>query len=310
MNIEALTGALDRAITKVADRQFLKLSSWMPRLGWSNRIRPALDSLGQLQRGNPPNYEDPWIVLFYLTWYQPGQIQLARLMVEGLKQARGNESLLANGCRSLHVVDFGCGALAMQFAVAWAVADALERQEPISCVKVDSYDANPAMFDLGKILWEQFKEEVKYDPRLRQLSKSAEMIEARCNKPESLFPYKILAEEERWLSAIHAVYSSNVEEVKGDLAKICYIAKPNVGFLSGHNHNQQYGLLQQASPFSSPQYKQWRLGLVPQFENFLPKITQWRRSLNTRMIPGHIFLSNEVTWGFPSALGWGFTKSD
>jgi hypothetical protein len=308
MNIEALTGALDRAITKVADRQFLKLSSWMPRLGWSNRIRPALDSLAQLQQGNPPNYDDPWTALFYLTWYQPGQIQLAHLMVEGLKQARGNESLLANGCRSLHVVDFGCGALAMQFAVSWAAADALERQEPISSIKVDSYDANPAMLDLGNILWEQFKEEVKYDRRLGQLSKSAEMIEARCGKPESLFPYRTLVEEERWLSAIHAVDSSNVEQAKGGLAKICDITKPDVGFLSGNT--QQGDLLQQTSPFNSPQYKHWRPGLVPLFENGLPKITQWRRSLNTRMIPGHIFLSNEVTWGFPSALGWGFTKSD
>ena len=85
---------------------------------------------------------------FYLTWYQPKQIQLAHSLI----MEWNTNSLLINNSQNLHVIDFGCRALAMKFAIAWAVTEALENREQISYVTVDSYDANPSMIRLLKLI--------------------------------------------------------------------------------------------------------------------------------------------------------------
>ena len=48
----------------------------------------------------------------------------------------------------------------MKFAVAWAVAEALENGEQISSVKVDSYDVNTPMLRIGISLWNEFDTEI------------------------------------------------------------------------------------------------------------------------------------------------------
>ena len=37
----------------------------------------ALRSLKELQQGRKADYGNEWVAIFYLTWYQPRQIQLA-----------------------------------------------------------------------------------------------------------------------------------------------------------------------------------------------------------------------------------------
>lgn len=49
----------------------------------------------------------------------------------------------------------------MQYAVAWAAADALERGELIVSIEFESYDISKPMTDIGTDLWTQFKIEVK-----------------------------------------------------------------------------------------------------------------------------------------------------
>lgn len=160
MDNELLFGALDRAITRVANNQYNGLSDKMSPTELGDKVHWSLNSLRELQRGNPPNYNDPWIALFYITWYQPKQIHLAHSLIEEQKTIRNTNSLLIDNSQSLHVIDFGCGALAMKFAVAWAVAEALENGEQFSSVKVDSYDVNTPMLRIGISLWNEFETEI------------------------------------------------------------------------------------------------------------------------------------------------------
>jgi len=181
MEKELLFGALDRAITRVADDQYKRLSNKISLNGLNRRVHQYLNFLSGLQQGNPPNYNDPWIALFYLTWYQPKQIHLAHSLIEEQKTIRNTNSLLIDNSQSLHVIDFGCGALAMKFAVAWAVAEAIEHGEQISSVTVDSYDANLSMIQLGISLWDEFKSQIQNTPNLVHLFRAINMIKGQCS---------------------------------------------------------------------------------------------------------------------------------
>ena len=308
MRKELLLGALDRSITRIAHAQFLRLSDKMEPIEWSGKVCQSLDSLAKLRQGIPPDYNDPWIALFYLTWYQAGQIQLAHSLIEEQKRARNANSLLIGDSQSLHVIDFGCGALAMKFAVAWAAADALEKGDRISSINVDSYDENPQMVRLGNSLWEQFKTEIKDAPSLSQLFKAINMIKGQHGRPNYTFAVD-RPSTEVWLSAIHVVYYNNTEQVNTGLANLSRVSNPDIVFLSGHDHSQQRPLLQRASPFTSPQYNRRARTVSPEFSDGLPRITDWRRRLNSQMTPSHSFLNRNVTWGFPNALAWIYTKS-
>ena len=125
MDQAALFEAIDRAITKVAETEFQRLSAEMGKDALTNKVHATLGSFKGLRQGIPPDYRDPWVALFYLTWFQPGQIQLAHDLIDRMKQKRGSRGLIGKHHGKLQVLDIGCGALATLFAVAWAAADTL-----------------------------------------------------------------------------------------------------------------------------------------------------------------------------------------
>ena len=234
------------------------------------------------------------------------QIRIALFLIEEQKKIRNNNSLLGCNSQSLHVIDFGCGTLAMKFAVAWEVAVALEKGEQISSIKMDALDANPAMVRLGTSLWEQFKIEIKDNLSLGQLFNAVNMLESQ----NTISDNSDMPATEIWLSAIHAVYSNNTQQVKAQLANLHRISSPDIGFLSGRYHTRQSSLFQKVSPFANPQYKFSSRKITSKSHTQLPNITAWRRRLNTQISPKHNFLSNPVTSRFSDALGWIYTKAN
>ena len=310
MEKELLLGALDRAITRVAHNEFQRLSTGMTIQQLTHKVHQTLDSLAGLQRGNPPDYNDPWIALFYLTWYQPGQIQLAHILIEAQKGARQTSLLLADDFQRLHVVDFGCGALAMKFAVAWAAADALENGEQISSINVDSYDPNPAMVRIGSYLWQEFKAEIPANPQFTHLLRTINIITDRQHTNPDFAINIDQHSTHVWLSAIHATYRNNTQQVGPNLANFSRITEPDIGFLSGNYHTVHPSLLHQVSPFREPQYVHYEGQITSEFNDILPMLTVWRRNrLNARISPSHNFLNTQVTWSFPSALGCIYIKA-
>ena len=315
MNIEALTAVLDQTIAKVAAREFSLLSEGMTKEEWTGKVNQSLNSLGGLQQSNPPNYDDPWIALFYLTWYQPGQVQLVLSLIEEQRKARGGDRLLRHDRRILHVIDFGCGALAMRFGLVLALAEALEQGEDIREVHIDSIDPNTAMVQMGVKVWNEFLSQVltarKDDPRLewviaafRTLSKPVPLVQNI-----KLKELEINEDADSWLTAIHAVYPNNVEEVKSSLANLVSTTKPDVGILTGHNHAGQGPLLQSASPFENAQFVRRISYLSPKISYFLPEVTHWRQLLNNLMTSGHRYLDGQVTWAFRNSVAWVYSKS-
>ena len=150
-NKRALTRLVfDEAIATVAEQEFNRLR----RITTDNaqvaeNVKAALDSLVNLQYGVEPEYNE-WEALFYVTWYQPYQINLALTVLqkvyEDARQHLGPDL-------PLHIIDVGCGALAVQFAMAILAAE--YRQED-SKVIINGIDPSDPMKKIGETLWLEF----------------------------------------------------------------------------------------------------------------------------------------------------------
>ena len=316
MEIEALTAVLDRSIVAVAERQFGSLSKEMTKQEWSNKVHESLNSLAGLQQSNPPDYNDPWIALFYLTWYQPGQIQLVHLLMDEQRKASGGGRLLRSDCQVLHVIDLGCGALALRFGLVLAVAAALELGDDIGEIHIDSIDPNTTMAQMGVMVWNEFlsralsgrmdNPELKWVlSAIRRFSQPVPTLRNIKLKELNVNP-----EAEYWLTAIHAVYPNNVEEIKSSLAYLALTNEPDISILTGHKHTGQGTLLQRVSPFEASQFVRRVSTIYPVSSDSLPGVTHWRQIINEQMDSPHRYLDREVTWAFPRSLVWTYTRAD
>lgn len=204
----------------------------------------------------------------------------------------------------LYVVDLGCGALAMQFGVALAAADALEEMQPISEIRIDSIDSSQDMVNIGQKLWQQFKVEVNKDSRLGHVSLACDIIKPEINPSSSkLTSNRVWVEtwrSECWVSAVHLGYDDNKDNARQSLNSLISGFKPDVCFATTHTSKRE--LLQKVWSFMDyDEYHLPALTIEPQFSGVLPKITRWRKNLNSALQINHSYLERNVTWEWPEA---------
>ena len=315
VDIQAFFTALDQVIKKVADAEFRRLTSGMEPELWHRHVHEVLESLGSegLQQGIPPDYKDSWVALFYLTWFQPKQIHVARSMMAFPSQGGSSTGIITHGRQGLHIVDVGCGALATLFAVAWAAADALERGEDIGSITYDYYDDAPAMIVLGLLLWDVVKSEIAIIPSLQGLFYCSEvLIKHRYVIPDLLLSHDaVWQSENRCMTAFHTVYRNNVNPIGDFLKRLAKAFDPTVGLMTCHNDQSSKSLLTQAWPFSDCEVPSNVSPFSQGLSRSLPSVTQWRRSLNEWLrnqgFNGHNFLNGEVTWEYAKASGLIYT---
>ena len=282
---------LDEIIKAVSEQEFNRLASGLTINEKTEKVRDALESLEKLQRGEMSDYHDEWVALFY-HWYQPSQINLAYSMIKSMIISTNilNEKL--------HIVDFGCGSLAMQFGVALALSDAINKRS-ITEIRIDSIDTSQAMIDIGQKMWELFKLRVSRYP---DLYNACEIIMPKYDieRVESA-----RSSDRRWISAIHSVYDGNKDPVRQSLKNLINRFSPQVGFVSTHDSKES--LLSEVLPFYfDPDEKK----PSPQFNGKLTKITQWRQKLNKTLSKPHPYLNKPVTWEWRPATIRRFYFSD
>ena len=94
---------LDQAIQETARSEFDRLDEGLIRKeDVKRKVESALESVDRLRTGGVPDYHDPWTAVFYLTWYQPRQVNLI------YSHLKSSNARLPQGLR---VVDLGCGFL-------------------------------------------------------------------------------------------------------------------------------------------------------------------------------------------------------
>ena len=219
-----VTRALDATITKVAREQLRWLSSGLPPSDIANEVHRSLRSFQELKRVEMPDYNE-WDALLYALWYQPSQINLAYTLACTRLEKKNP---LRTGSGSLQVVDFGCGALAMQFGLALAAADSLEERGIEPRVAIVSEDNSVPMRDIGLNLWANFVNEIN-DPQkypelkaLRQVCREMRLDD----RGESSF---------RWLTVLHVAYPEAVDEIKTVLDSRVMRENPNLILVTMNN---------------------------------------------------------------------------
>ena len=208
--------SLDVAIARVAEKEYHRLSSGISPKERLNRVTKALESMDGLGKGNEPEYNE-WDALFYLTWYQPRHINLALAIVRHFFS--GN---------SLHVIDVGCGALAVQIAAAISTAEKRPNGSKIK-VTVQGIDPSEPMRRIGETVWLEFWSIVDENPHLSYLSQVCNIMTDSCDSHDSKDSYYCSTDAhigsgsssaECWLMAVHAVYESNKHSLRDILANI------------------------------------------------------------------------------------------
>ena len=323
MDKQAVAEVLDQAIVAVAKKDIRRLceaKEWNV-IEIARSIQNALETLRNLQSGVMPDYKE-WVALFYLLWYQPKQINLAYSLIERATTQKPAREVFPHEHGKLHLVDFGCGALAMQFAVALSVADALENGKDISSIRTDSIDCSEPMIQLGQAVWEEFTHLVEErcvndDDRFGNLYLALTSIESSTYSGTNPSIDRD-ADADCWLSALHAVYESNLNPLRDTLGRLKNQLNPEIGFVTSHYFKEYF--IRSVSPFEGDsRYRKYAFNnfIEHKFQGELPYITGFRESLHRSIFQRQgnpdlsrygvnldfvkNYLNNPVTWEWPRA---------
>ena len=131
----------------------------------------------------------------------------------------------------MQVVDFGCGALAMQFGLALAAADALEEHGTIPSITIMSKDTSEPMKEIGWNVWQSFIEKIAKCPKLNSLQEVCKAM-------------KVDAQDDpgatRWLTALHVAYEENASQVKRELDAQIVEWEPDLVVVTTHEVSEAW----------------------------------------------------------------------
>ncbi len=293
MDFKLVAKALDIAIAKVAEAEYSRLSEGVSPDECAARVADALKSLYRLRYGTPPEYNE-WDSLFYLTWYQPRQINFALAIAHPFRESP----------EPLHVIDVGCGALATQIAMAIAVA---ESDTSPSDIPVEVYGVDPSgpMRSIGHLLWRTLLAVARQVPELSRLKHGMQRISGRTYSSLADY-YKSGHAHEGWIypslgcwfTAIHAVYASNIHLLRQDFATIRNTSDPAYEAITCHKIGLRYAqsLCRSDARVVPPIRERFT------FEGSLYRTADWRRQLVEQLPLGPTsekFLQRAVLWNPP-----------
>ena len=228
--LAAVTRALDKAVVTVAKSELDRLASKSSDLQFVQGIYKTLDSFRALSTGAMPEYDD-WDALLYSTWYQPGHINLAYSAIQKVPEILNP---LKTGNGQLYVNDFGCGELAMQFALVLAASDTLEKRKPYPQLIINSSDPCRAMTDIGWKIWRTFFREIG------NLKEYPELHALRQVRHKLRFDYPDDANAIRWLGLFHVAYKDLATSLNRTLASYVEKGSPDVVLVTFRQPNSEH----------------------------------------------------------------------
>ena len=272
---------LDSVLATVGDDEFQRLTAGLTVGERTNRVEEAARSLNEVQSLRMPDYDDELVSLFYAGRFHLSHVNLAYSMISEMSAQRAHLGAMLTESGRLHVIDFGCGTLAMRFGVILAVADALENGQDVAEIDIKSIDASTPMVNMGVKIWDAFVNQVheQSNPKLQWIELALEkMVNQRPNVQNTTLnliqgnPYADV-----WLSAIHVVYGGqygNEDTIREGLAVLCTQTNPVVGFITCHRRNAE--IARRISPFGNG-FHEVKGNLRSQFTDniYTPYIT-WR----------------------------------
>ena len=324
--------AIDEVIVKVSEEQWDRLAGDecdpRSRTCATQAIYTALESLDELKRGGIPNYNDEWVALFYLTWYQPKQINLAYSVLTGISSNLESEnkplwirdgSKVENG--KFYYIDFGCGCLATMFAVAIAAADSITHGKFISRIVIECIDNSSAMIDLGEKTWGKFVSYMKEMNPNHPVCRILDGLLIRYNTHTNLDLYDLESLPEDTLclvTAFHCAYEDTLELVRSDLGSLISKYNPDGVVLTTQTFKNEDEMLRKCLPSTTLEnYVNVPINdiIKPCLGGVSERVTEWRRNLlrglskiprdvtrsTTSGLSHNHYLSNTVEWNYKGA---------
>lgn len=276
--VQLVSEAIDQAISATLGERYHRIMTDALGKAFADQTRAsiaeersmvteAVSSLhGNLRRLQPPDYDNPLVPLFYGAWFQPFQINLIySLMMEICDHDRDR----ITSEKPLHIVDFGCGALATHFALLMALVDMIEQGRPTPKVRIDGIDTSMHMMGTGTGIM-----------RLAvQTLKDKQVIPSGGLGITMQFPgntTQIHSEpgEECWLTAFHTFYRRYQVQVRRGLTRIAGRLNPTVGLMTGYVNNRE------VIDFTSPFGNRGDFYDIPELrlDGILPDTTDWRQA--------------------------------
>lgn len=298
---------LDRAIADLAAAEYSRLSTEeaLDTNEQREHVDRALRSLKEHHQRRRPDYGDEWVAIFYLTWYQPRQIQLAYAALRELISKRKPPK---------YIIDYGCGAWAIQIALALRIADVSVKGSELREVTVHGIDPYQPMARIGGMLWKEFgrivSEERPENPVLEPLHDALARMGDSCTCHASYASYDAYAESLRvqkssafgdcWLTAMHVVDQSNQQHLHSVFERIRRERAPAIELLTTDDSKKEQieffgGVVHDVQQRVWPYEK-------------LQRTTAWRQELRRRLgVRGNDgltdrYLDKSVTWDTTSKL--------
>lgn len=307
---------IDRAVAEVAEREFRRLTCDLSEEETVDQVHSALEELGKLGKsGGTPAYDCELVALFYLTWYQARQINLVYSLLD-------QRSVRLP--RRLHVVDLGCGAMAVQFALAVFAATSDQAGTRISLSGID--DSRP-MIAVGVELWNCFRKMIREEARgfratetIHQLDRVTTAISKEHRTFDSLESYRRSFDE-----FICGEADRRTAEDRSNLPSYLVHAQEKRAAWDRLVARSTYWLTSVHAVYHCPQ--QLRVGrdllnpkgilltadgprfgdlasvhlfreivVNPRRHGLLRRTTRWRRELNERLRRQHSYLHRPVQW--------------
>ncbi len=219
MTYPSVADLIDDAIAMLACKMYRGMSKGLSRRCNVRKVSEALDALGGLRDGKPPCYDDECVALFYLTWYQPRQINFVASI------CGADDDNAPKYPTRLLVIDVNCGAFA---TLIGTVAHYAMRGIDASIV-VHGIDPSNTMKTMGKELVDTLclLSCSEYDGELAAFHRILSHSSICCY--ESLDDYltspnrkDVRRYDDHFvrLTAIHAVYEQNAKEMREHLDEL------------------------------------------------------------------------------------------
>ena len=301
---------LNHAVTEVASKQWTRLTGKIKNQIYNARFtEKSLHSLDRLKQGNMPNYDD-WDALFYPTWYQPRQVNLVYSILNGIKINGKDRGIFGLGEKKIRFIDFGCGCLATNIAVAMCAADLAARDHKVPEIEIDNIDNSPEMILVGERIWELFQNKMKISPS-HPICNVFDRVSYNTHTSISTLTEQS-TQTPCYVTVIHCAYKQSQYRIKKNLEELVHRFDPSGLFLTTHSSKKE--VLRRLTPYqvkNSQRFSVIHTGTIyPQYRGKADRITKWRSDLYDRHLrPPKIdapkdvdysyiekYLSNPVKW--------------
>ena len=298
----AVTRAFSESIIRVADDELTRLSAGCSGEEAAQNIHRALRNFGQdLRQGTSFEYGE-WEAVLYLLWYQPRRVQSVYQLLNAWPVALNGLSD-RNACPL--VVDFACGAGAMVFGAALALADVVLNlvpvpRKPLPAISVWSLESSPAMLRLGQELWDRFARMVdsdEYVNSLHALSSACQAIKVRWLSIEAhnvCDPFTGKWGQlgrPRFTSLLHGVYEDNRQAMHESMNSLTSIVQPHFVLATCHDDPKSRSRTNSALPADAHEsrYRIHEFGrMQQQIDGELVNLTDYRREIFERLVKPHL----------------------